>query len=152
MLEGLAEAIPLSDCAVDAVTVADGFHWFRPEPAEIRRVLEPGGGRVLLSTIPDWSGASWADGVGAMMERLRPEHPGEPITRPDAVLNERLRKPRSEGVGGPPAGAVGGHEEVRGELVEGGAGRPDDRFECPPAEVEAPRTAWTRSSQVSFRT
>ena len=70
MLEGLAEAIPLSDCAVDAVTVADGFHWFRPEPAlaEIRRVLEPGGGRVLLSTIPDWSGASWADGVGALVD------------------------------------------------------------------------------------
>jgi len=76
-LEGLAEQIPLTDRAVDGVTVADGFHWFEAEPAlaEIRRVLRPGGGLALLSTMPDWSGASWADEVGTMMERLRPVHP-----------------------------------------------------------------------------
>lgn len=75
--EGLAEEIPLADRVVAAVTVADGFHWFEAEPAlaEIRRVLQPGGGLALLATMPDWSGASWADDVGAMMERLRPEHP-----------------------------------------------------------------------------
>lgn len=76
-LDGLAESIPLSDRTVDAVTVADGFHWFSHEPAldEIRRVLAPGGGLAILSTVPDWSGASWADDLGAMLDRLRPEHP-----------------------------------------------------------------------------
>ncbi|HEY5143117.1 MAG TPA: methyltransferase domain-containing protein [Solirubrobacteraceae bacterium] len=75
--EGVAEAIPLADGAVAAVTVADAFHWFDQATAlaEIRRVLRPGGGLALLSTVPDWSGCSWAPEVGALMQRLRPEHP-----------------------------------------------------------------------------
>jgi hypothetical protein len=62
---------------VRAVTVADGFHWFDAAPAlaEIERVLEPGGGLAILASMPDWSGASWADELGGMIERLRPEHP-----------------------------------------------------------------------------
>lgn len=75
--EGLAEAIPLPDASVAAVTVADAFHWFDHAPAlaEIRRVLQPGGGLAVLSTVPDWSGASWAHEVGTLMAGLRPEHP-----------------------------------------------------------------------------
>jgi SAM-dependent methyltransferase len=75
--EGLAEAIPLADASVEAVTVADAFHWFDHAAAlaEIRRVLRPGGGLAVLSTIPDWRGASWAEELGATMQRLRPEHP-----------------------------------------------------------------------------
>jgi SAM-dependent methyltransferase len=75
--EGFAEAIPLPDGSVDAVTVADGFHWFDHAQAlaEIRRVLRPGGGLAVLSTVPDWSGASWAHELGTLIERLRPEHP-----------------------------------------------------------------------------
>ncbi len=44
-LEGTAEAIPLPDASVDAVTVAQAFHWFDPALAlaEIARVLAPGG-------------------------------------------------------------------------------------------------------------
>jgi SAM-dependent methyltransferase len=77
VIEGVAEAIPLDDGAVDAVTVADGFHWFdQPSAlAEIRRVLRPGGGLALLATLPDWSGASWADELGELMEEMRPAHP-----------------------------------------------------------------------------
>jgi len=59
------------------VTVADAFHWFDQVPAldEIRRVLRPRGGLAILSTIPDWDGASWAQELGALLAALRPEHP-----------------------------------------------------------------------------
>jgi SAM-dependent methyltransferase len=75
--EGLAEAIPLPDGSVDAVTVADGFHWFEQAEAlaEIGRVLRARGGLAVLSTVPDWSGASWAHELGMLVERVRPEHP-----------------------------------------------------------------------------
>ena len=75
--DGFAEAIPLPDASVDAVTVADGFHWFNHAQAlaEIRRVLTPGGGLAVLSTVPDWSGASWAHELGTLIQQLRPEHP-----------------------------------------------------------------------------
>jgi ubiquinone/menaquinone biosynthesis C-methylase UbiE len=42
-LDEVAEAVPLPDASVEAVTVADAFHWFEPVAAlaEIRRVLRP---------------------------------------------------------------------------------------------------------------
>jgi ubiquinone/menaquinone biosynthesis C-methylase UbiE len=57
VLEGAAEAIPLPDASVDAVTVAQAFHWFRAEEAlaEIRRVLRPGGGLALVWNVRDES-------------------------------------------------------------------------------------------------
>jgi SAM-dependent methyltransferase len=75
--EGFAEEIPLPNASVDAVTVADGFHWFDHGRAipEIHRVLRPGGGLAVLSTAPDWSGASWAHELGTLIQQLRPEHP-----------------------------------------------------------------------------
>jgi len=75
--DGLAEAIPLPDASLDAVTVADAFHWFdRPAALrEIRRVLRPHGGLAVLCTAPDWSGASWAHELGSLVVELRPEHP-----------------------------------------------------------------------------
>jgi SAM-dependent methyltransferase len=75
--EGVAERIPLEDGSVAAVTVADGFHWFdQPRAlAEIRRVLRPRGGLAILTTMPDWSGASWAHELGTRISDLRPEHP-----------------------------------------------------------------------------
>jgi SAM-dependent methyltransferase len=75
--EGLAEAIPLPDESVAAVTVADAFHWFDHAAAlaEIGRVLRPGGGLAVLSAVPDWSGASWAHEVGTLIAGMLTEHP-----------------------------------------------------------------------------
>ena len=75
--EGLAEAIPVPDSTVQAVTVADAFHWLDHAKAlaEIRRVLEPGGGLAVIATVPDWGGASWAHEIGTLIAGLRPEHP-----------------------------------------------------------------------------
>jgi SAM-dependent methyltransferase len=50
VLDGTAEAIPLGDAEVDAVTVAQAFHWFEPQLAlaEMARVLRPGGHLFLV--------------------------------------------------------------------------------------------------------
>jgi SAM-dependent methyltransferase len=49
-LEGTAEAMPVPDASVDAVTVAAAFHWFDGQRAldEIARVLRPGGALGLV--------------------------------------------------------------------------------------------------------
>ncbi|HEY6416646.1 MAG TPA: class I SAM-dependent methyltransferase [Acidimicrobiales bacterium] len=50
VLDGTAEAIPLADASVAAVTVGQAFHWFdtRRALAEIARVLRPAGWLALL--------------------------------------------------------------------------------------------------------
>jgi SAM-dependent methyltransferase len=50
ILDGHAAGIPLADASVDAVLVAEAFHWFAtPQTlAEVRRVLRPGGGLGLM--------------------------------------------------------------------------------------------------------
>ena len=49
-LVGTAESIPLDDDSVDAVFVAEAFHWFGTSAAldEIARVLRPGGTLAVL--------------------------------------------------------------------------------------------------------
>jgi len=49
-LDGTAESIPLAPASVDAVTVAQAFHWFDADAAlaEIARVLRPGGALGLV--------------------------------------------------------------------------------------------------------
>jgi SAM-dependent methyltransferase len=50
MVGATAERIPLGDGTVDAVVVAQAFHWFDPEVAlaEMARVLRPGGWLALV--------------------------------------------------------------------------------------------------------
>jgi SAM-dependent methyltransferase len=53
-LLGHAEAIPLEDSSVDAVLVAEAFHWFATDAAaaEVARVLRPDGLLVVLWNVP----------------------------------------------------------------------------------------------------
>ena len=73
VLDGTAEAIPLADGSVDAVTVAQAFHWFDGEAAlaEIHRVLRPGGALALV-----WNRRPLDDPVHAEIERLIAPHRG----------------------------------------------------------------------------
>jgi ubiquinone/menaquinone biosynthesis C-methylase UbiE len=82
-LEGTAEAIPLPEESVDAVFVAEAFHWFSTGPAlaEIARVLVPGGGLALLWNHPAWDEATfpWVAEFGARMASLREAYGSMPI-------------------------------------------------------------------------
>jgi ubiquinone/menaquinone biosynthesis C-methylase UbiE len=73
-LTGTAEAIPLPDGSVDAVTCAQAFHWFRPDEAvrEIRRVLRPRGGLALI-----WNGRDLDDPKHARVDELLAPHRSE---------------------------------------------------------------------------
>jgi ubiquinone/menaquinone biosynthesis C-methylase UbiE len=86
-LPGTAEAIPLPDGAVDAVTVGQAFHWFRSGEAlaEIHRVLRPGGGFAFLWNVWD-EGDPVLQQVSALIDPLR-----SPAARGDgADWRERL--------------------------------------------------------------
>ena len=70
-LEGTAEQIPLPNASVDAVTVAQAFHWFRFEEAlvEIHRVLRAQGGLALV-----WNERDLDDPLQAAIERVIARH------------------------------------------------------------------------------
>lgn len=75
-LDGIAEEIPMGDASVDAVTVAQAFHWFDGAAAlaEIHRVLRPGGRLALI-----WNGRDehepWQADLGAIMDPYRGDAP-----------------------------------------------------------------------------
>lgn len=65
---GAAAEIPLADASVDAVFVAQAFHWFDNENAlaEIARVLRPRGALVVMWNVP---ASPWEPSIAAA-ERL----------------------------------------------------------------------------------
>ena len=81
-LDGTAEAIPVADGSVDAVTVGQAFHWFDGEKAldEIHRVLRP---RGLLGLI--WNRRVEDDPVNRRISELLAPYRGDaPTHRHDA--------------------------------------------------------------------
>jgi SAM-dependent methyltransferase len=81
-LKGTAEEIPLEAGTVDAVTVAQAFHWFDGEAAlaEIHRVLRPGGALALV-----WNRRLDDDPVNREIDALlAPHRAGVPTLQGDA--------------------------------------------------------------------
>src|SRR5215212_10281534 len=74
-LAGTAEAIPVEDASVDAVFVAEAFHWFDAARAvaEMARVLRPGGGVAVLYNRLEWADQKepWRVESDAALERHR---------------------------------------------------------------------------------
>lgn len=70
ILTGSAEAIPLPDDAVDAVVVAQAWHWVDPGRAvpEVARVLRPGGRLGLVWNIRN-ERVDWVAELGALVHR-----------------------------------------------------------------------------------
>jgi ubiquinone/menaquinone biosynthesis C-methylase UbiE len=76
-LAGTAEALPLADASVDAVTVGSAFHWFdeRLARAEIARVLRAPGVLGLLGNAFDTSSA-WVAHVREILGPPAIQRPG----------------------------------------------------------------------------
>lgn len=74
---GTAEQIPLAGQSVDAVLVAQAWHWVDPLRAvrEVARVLRPGGRLGLLWNIRD-EREDWVARLGAIMRRAEGRQPG----------------------------------------------------------------------------
>jgi len=70
-LEGSGEALPLPDGSVDAVLIAQAWHWVDVEPAsvEVARVLRPGGYLGLVWNRRD-KDVDWV----AQLDNVTPEH------------------------------------------------------------------------------
>jgi SAM-dependent methyltransferase len=72
IVDGTAERMPLNDASVDAVIVAQAFHWFEPSLAarEIVRVLKPRGGLGLIWNVRDES-VPWVHELTRIMDPYR---------------------------------------------------------------------------------
>lgn len=73
---GEAEALPLRSRSVDAVTIAQGFHWFDTPAthAELARVIRPGGGLGLVWNARDRT-VAWVNEIWSIMDRVEKNAP-----------------------------------------------------------------------------
>jgi SAM-dependent methyltransferase len=91
VVAGSAERLPLRTGSVDAVTVAQAFHWFDADVAfaELHRVLHPGGRVGLVWNVRDRR-VDWVDRIWAVMDRVERRAPWRDHDRPDEdVLGRR---------------------------------------------------------------
>src|SRR6478609_9671876 len=99
-LPGTAESIPLPDASVDAVLVAQAWHWFSPAaPREVARVLRPGGRLGIVWNVRD-ARTSWVADFTEIIHRgdtletsARDPEPGDAFTP-----TERLAVPWADRV------------------------------------------------------
>jgi SAM-dependent methyltransferase len=92
-LVGAAEAIPLGDATVDAITVGQAFHWFRHDEAvpEMHRVLRPQGGVGLI-----WNARDREWDVSRLLEGFIPSERAAPGTWSDELRASELFGPVEE--------------------------------------------------------
>ncbi len=76
VIAGTAEAMPLRSSSLDAVTVAQAFHWFDADAAfrELARVLRPGGRLGIIWNARDRS-VGWVDQAWSIMDRVEKAAP-----------------------------------------------------------------------------
>jgi SAM-dependent methyltransferase len=76
VVSGTAEQLPFASGSLDAVTVAQAFHWFDADAAlpELRRALRPGGRLGLAWNARD-RGIDWVDRIWAVMDRVEKRAP-----------------------------------------------------------------------------
>lgn len=78
---GTAETMPIKSASLDAVCVAQAFHWFDADAAfsELARVLRPGGRVGLVWNARDRD-IDWVRRVWAIMDEVDGQRPGVPTT------------------------------------------------------------------------
>jgi SAM-dependent methyltransferase len=76
MVAATAEALPVAPQSLDAVTVAQAFHWFDADRAfeEFARVLRPRGRVGLIWNVRDRS-SDWVNEVWSIMDRVEKHAP-----------------------------------------------------------------------------
>jgi SAM-dependent methyltransferase len=76
LLSSTAEALPFAEASLDAVTVAQAFHWFDADVAfaELHRALRPGGRVGLVWNARDRS-VDWVNDVWSIMDRVEKRAP-----------------------------------------------------------------------------
>ena len=76
LLAGVAEAMPFAGSSLDAVVVAQAFHWFDADRAmtELSRVIRVGGRLGLIWNVRDRS-VGWVDAIWSVMDRVERHAP-----------------------------------------------------------------------------
>ncbi len=76
IVAAMAEALPFRTASIDAVTVAQAFHWFDNPTShhQLARVIRPGGKLALLWNARDRQ-VAWVDAIWSIMDRIERHAP-----------------------------------------------------------------------------